>query len=748
MKVIVIPNYPETSGRHYFIAKNLVKQGHDVHYFMWELPYKITFKNLVKHFFTSLLSHQYKYEQFIVHKAVRLPFFWPVINGWIFKIQLRNLFREINADIIFTESYTNETEVPKDLPFIYDLADDYAAPADIYGSPIYKLAFKLLGVKKVMKSQCKNSLAVTAVSETLFNYAKQFNLNVIKLPNGVDTEIIKKIKKGKTKFLKNNYSMVYVTGFGEWSRAIETLNVVKKLKKEFPKLELTLIGKGIEVDNIKKFIKDNKAENYIHYMGFIYDRKNLFSLINKSAIGLNISDKNKWRDAAHPIKILEYCALGKKVISTNLDEVKKLNLPNVFLFSDKNRNQNLETVMRSVLLNKTYYNPNQISNQILKDYNWEHIVKKIIRISPMKNINSIVHVTPSYPPALGGLEKVVQALAHNQKLSGMKVSVITSNQNPKNATEIEKFRVIRLKKIILASTRIMPKLPIELLKLKSNDIVHLHITSAYMPEIVWLVSKIKGFRYIAHLHLNLEPTSHAGILLKLYKPFVLKYVLKSAGFVIVFTEEQRQKVHKEYNINIAQIAVIPNGVERKYYLKKQRTLHKKPRILFVGRLEKQKNIQQLLHALKGISEKFDTFLVGEGSLLNELINLTNQLDLTGINFVGRADGNKLLKYYKQSDIFVFPSEREGMPLALLEACAMGMPIATTKVIGNKDIVKNNINGFLVPFNNSKELQKSILKISSDKNRYLRFSQNSKEISKEFSWEKIVYQFTKIYEKTI
>src|ERR1700729_2899186 len=121
MKIIMIPNMPVMAGRHYCLAKTLVEQGHEVHYMMWELPYKVSLKKIVSHVFTSLVPKTYKHEKFIVHKSIRLPYFWPIINGLIFKKQLRSLFKKIDADIVITESYTNETEVPKDLPFIYDL---------------------------------------------------------------------------------------------------------------------------------------------------------------------------------------------------------------------------------------------------------------------------------------------------------------------------------------------------------------------------------------------------------------------------------------------------------------------------------------------------------------------------------------------------------------------------------------------------------------------------------------------------
>src|SRR5579885_2487006 len=761
MKIIIIPNMPVMAGRHYCLAKTLTEQGHEVHYIMWELPYKISIKQLAKHLVTSLLPKTYTYEQFTVHKAVRLPYFWPVINGLLFKHQLRKIFRQLNADIVITETYTNETEVPADLPFIYDLADDYAAPADVYGSPLYKLAFKLLCVKKIMRRQCQNALAVTAVSETLCKYAQRYNKNVVKLPNGVDTRIIKEIKKNKSIPTKNKYARVYVAGFNQWNRPIDAIKAVVALKKEFPLLELTLIGSGIQTPKIREIIKSNKAESYIHYLGFISDREKMFRIIDQSSIGLNLSIKNSFRDAAHPIKVLEYSALGKKVISTNLEEVKKLTYPNIFIFSDSSKKNNLINTLHKALDDKrTEKDFKTTANNVLREYDWDKVTKNLVKIvKDVKRVHKrravikrVIHISHAYPPALGGLEKVVQALARTQAKAGMNVSVITSQYHSSplmredQGEDEDSLVVTRLKPWTIACTRIMPALPVKLSKLNSSDIVHLHIASAYIPEMVLLFSKIKRYKYIAHLHLDLEPTSHAGILLKIYKPFVLRYVLQHAAYVIVFTKEQKNTVHRQYNIDLARIVIIPNGVENVFSQKKQRHLHKKPRLLFVGRLEKQKNIPQLLHALRGISEKFETFVVGEGSLLSEHKKSAKELGLKDINFVGRADGKKLLNYYKKSDIFVLPSEREGMPLALLEAMAMGLPVVATNVNGNRDVIKNNINGFLVKLHDVHGLRFALLQLRSNKNVYKQFSNMSKELAKQYSWTKISAQVTKLYEK--
>lgn len=380
MKILIVQHSTNIAGRIYCIANSLVEQGHEVHFVLWDLPYNIKFKLILKQILTSFSSCQYTYGKFKVYKFRHLPYFWPYINGFFFSYQLRKLHKTLNPDIVISETFTNETRMPKGMPYIYDLADDYAGPADIYGGRIYKLAFKLLGIRKVMAAQCKEALAVTVVSESLYKYAKQFNSKVYKVHNGVDGEIVSRINSMNTK-PKNKYSMVYVTGFGPWSRPIETMMTVVKLKKKYPRLQLTLIGKGTESERIKAFIEEKKVESFIHYLGYVGDRNELFTLINDHSIGLSISQKNSWRDAAQPIKVLEYSALGKKVVSTDLDEVKALNFPNVFMFTDKGRN-----TVESAMVKALEYTPKKdeyklTSEYVLRNYSWDESARQLVELA-------------------------------------------------------------------------------------------------------------------------------------------------------------------------------------------------------------------------------------------------------------------------------------------------------------------------------------------------------------------------------
>lgn len=358
----------------------------------------------------------------------------------------------------------------------------------------------------------------------------------------------------------------------------------------------------------------------------------------------------------------------------------------------------------------------------------------------------IIHVTPSYPPRLGGLEKVVQVLANAQLKLGLDVSVITSSHGSRAGLTHENFPVLRLRGFELANTTVLPNLFSRLLRVKRGDMVHLHITQAFTPEMVWLAAKIKRFKYISHIHIDAPPSGAAGFLLKIYKPLFLKRVLRRSNQVVVFTEDQKQEVRQKYSVAANKITVIPNGVETQFFNTAPRKLHSKPRLLFVGRLNFQKNIPQLFEALRGISGKFQTNIIGEGELKEELQKKAAALGLKNLVFCGRIEGRKLLDSYRQADIFVLPSEREGMPLVLLEAMAMGLPIIATNVTGSRDVVQGRKNGLLVPHKDSNSLRLALLELGFDQQLYSKLHKNAYLMAQQYSWDKIALRFKYLYEE--
>src|SRR5450631_702592 len=118
---------------------------------------------------------------------------------------------------------------------------------------------------------------------------------------------------------------------------------------------------------------------------------------------------------------------------------------------------------------------------------------------------NIVHVTSYYPPHLGGMENVAAQLAERFVDKGYAVSVYTSNIGYLSDAVIRsEVEVHYLKSLEFAHTPVIFTLFFRLLALPRHSLIHLHVAQAFSPEVVCLISKIRGIPYVAHIHLDVD----------------------------------------------------------------------------------------------------------------------------------------------------------------------------------------------------------------------------------------------------
>lgn len=356
----------------------------------------------------------------------------------------------------------------------------------------------------------------------------------------------------------------------------------------------------------------------------------------------------------------------------------------------------------------------------------------------------VVHVTSYYPPFLGGLEKVVESLATDRSRRGLPVKVLTSRHGQQFGVEAAFVR--RFSSWQFANTAIIPGLLRALFKLPRTSVIHLHIALAFVPEVVYIAHLFRRIPYVAHLHLDVGPSGWAGFLLRAYKPLVLGPVLRRAGAVVVLTDSQRLHVVRKYGVRPDKVSVIPNAVDEEFVFYGERFLSEKPRLLFVGRLSAQKNVMLLLKALNSVSDRFETILVGDGEQASELREAVRVLRLQNVRFYGRAQGTELRELYRNSDLFVLPSEREGLPLVLLEAMAMGLPIVATDVPGNRDVVVHEKNGLLVPPGDPVAFRSALFRAIGDADNYRHMSEECRRMASKYSRSTAATDFERIYQR--
>jgi glycosyltransferase involved in cell wall biosynthesis len=366
----------------------------------------------------------------------------------------------------------------------------------------------------------------------------------------------------------------------------------------------------------------------------------------------------------------------------------------------------------------------------------------------------IVHVVARYPPALGGMEQVVRCLAQAQHELGMQIRVLTSDEeSTRRQREKEPFPVFRLKTYSVAHAPIMPSLPLKLMRLDRGSVIHLHISSAYVPEMVWTYARLSGCKYVAHVHLDVPPSGKFGFLLEPYKRIFLRRVLRDSSAVVVPTDDYREIISQKYGIDPHKISVIGHGTNHRV-AEQTKSLaasagDDRAKLLFVGRLAGQKNIPLLLESIATYVEKYgsdiELAIVGDGEDRRAVQSQVKRLGLSDVvSMYGPAYGEELEVIYERSDLFILTSTRESFGLVLIEAMSKGLPIVCVNIPAIRNVVDNDLNGLLVE-SNPVALADAIRTLLVDEGLYSKFSKNNLIKSRSSSWKMISREFGALYQ---
>ncbi|MDD5717851.1 MAG: glycosyltransferase family 4 protein [Sulfuricurvum sp.] len=136
------------------------------------------------------------------------------------------------------------------------------------------------------------------------------------------------------------------------------------------------------------------------------------------------------------------------------------------------------------------------------------------------------------------------------------------------------------------------------------------------------------------------------------------------------------------------------------------------RVTMIARAIKHKGVHEFIEAASILGEKFPEVsfqFVGSPDTGNRFSLTEEEMkSAPSLHYLGHQENIRHI--LSQSDIFVLPSYREGMPRTAMEAASMGIPIVTTDAVGCRECVENGINGFLVPVKNAPALADAIEKL--------------------------------------
>lgn len=349
----------------------------------------------------------------------------------------------------------------------------------------------------------------------------------------------------------------------------------------------------------------------------------------------------------------------------------------------------------------------------------------------------IMYVIPNID--IGGVSTIVNSLALGMTDNRHDVMIVALNKYENKILELEKIKIIELnicnKKMIFSGVLKL----IKLINCERPDIVHSH--TVYSHLFVRAASLFcGGVKYIASEHTTMDEKLSHGSGFRL---------MKASNFLsdlITNVSESSVQSYFKYNIvSNGKMLCVYNGIDLKKF-EKSEPKNKISKILFVGRICKEKNLPLLIDLMKDLSKKGCVCdIIGQGDLLDEIkLHALNQNVHNVVNFLGqRLDIPKIMKNY---DILILPSITEGLPTVLIEAIASKILVLSTDCGGVREIL-DNYNYLIAKNNNKDDLLKKFLNLEKmDLNLIINDLYNS--VNSRFSMQNMISAWEDIYQNIL
>ncbi len=329
--------------------------------------------------------------------------------------------------------------------------------------------------------------------------------------------------------------------------------------------------------------------------------------------------------------------------------------------------------------------------------------------------------------SMGGAERVIVNLAAYFHSCGYRVTIVTKLQDadeypvPKGVTriladiagdEISSNRLLNLYRRIAKLRNIWKQLRPD------------YIVSFIKKNNFMAITSAMGLRIPVIVSVRSNPAREYPD--KLTRLLVRVLFARAAG-VVLQTKQAKEFFPKSVQ---KKAVVLPNSLSEKF-LQNEYSGERRKEIVWVGRMDSNKNPKMLLEAFAKIAGKYQDWaltFIGEGYLKKEMEEFCKENALCGqVNFTGRIDD--VAGAIQPASVFVLTSKQEGMPNALIEAMVSGLAAVSTDCPcgGPAELIENGTNGILIPVDDEKALTEALDKLLSDEEYRKRLSEEAKKL---------------------
>jgi glycosyltransferase involved in cell wall biosynthesis len=358
-------------------------------------------------------------------------------------------------------------------------------------------------------------------------------------------------------------------------------------------------------------------------------------------------------------------------------------------------------------------------------------------VSRKKNI---ILIGPVY--ARGGIASVIQTMLGEEALSSRCVIELI------HTSDGQEGRFVRQCYLALRGLARLGRLSVA----KDIDVVHIHASfgsSFYRKLLFFWLAKMLRNKTIFHIHSskfefyydNRNPITRR----------LIGHVLKKSDAAVVLADVWKRQLLESFPaVDPANVVVLRNPIA----LSTMAVSHDRPEsgtrtVLFLGLLIPTKGLSDLVQAAETVGKRalnVHFAICGEGPERQNLQRLIDEMGLSEtVSLVGWVEDSAKTTWLTESYIFVLPSYKEGMPVAILEAMAFGLPVVSTRIAAIPEIIQEGKEGFLVEPGDIEGLSDRVIRLLEDKELWRAMSVNAQQKVKEYSATRIADQWIHLYD---
>lgn len=380
---------------------------------------------------------------------------------------------------------------------------------------------------------------------------------------------------------------------------------------------------------------------------------------------------------------------------------------------------------------------------------------------------NILIISHEYPPIGGGGANACLYLAKNYAQLGHKVTVLTACfRDLLREEEIDNVQIIRVRALrkkedkstfpemfsFLCSAWIRAG---QIAGTTKFDICQIFFGIPSGPIGLYL-KKRYGLPYVIRFGGGDIPGAQKrfSLLYKILSP-TIRSIWRNADALVANSEVLKQKALRYENRY--PIEIIANGVDSNFFTRMESGVtdvsvdsgkqDEKINVLFVSRLIQGKGLQYIIPEMKRINalcgKKVLLTVVGDGPYHGELERITSESSVESfVSFEGKKSKKELYEYYSKADLFILPSESEGMPNVVLEAMAMGLPILMTPCGGSKELIADN--GRIEPI---EKFADALVEMCNDEQGRIHMGKKSELLARtKFAWREKAKEYVAVFER--